>query len=132
MNSRKKSSGHVEALHKRLAGWRAIKICHHDIGHVGPPALAGIRLCNGIPALFALDLRIAKEFIGLGIEMDRVVRYAMGAERRFQVRPDRAVAARVFLGRARLDFKEKSFADIHGSTINPPSFPTANANIRFL
>jgi hypothetical protein len=42
------------------------------------------------------------------------------------------VAARVFLGRARLDFKEKSFADIHGSTINPPSFPTANANIRFL
>lgn len=103
-------STHVEALQERLAGRRAVWICNHELGHVGPPALADIGLGDCIPAILVLDFRIAKEIVGFGIQVDRVVRDAVLAQGGLEFWPNRIVAAGVFLSRAWLDFQEKSFA----------------------
>lgn len=121
----------MEALDQRHAAWRFVRVREHDLGHVDPPTLADIRLGDRVPALFALDFGIAEEVVGFGIEVDRVVRDAVLAQSSLEFRPNRIVAASVFLRRTGLDFKEKSFADFHGLEGNSPAAAAANANIRF-
>lgn len=104
---------HVEALNQRHAAWRFVRVRDHDPGHVGPPTLADIRFGDRVPAFLALDFGIAKEVVGFGVEVYRVVGDSMLAQRGLEIRPDRIVAARVFLCRAWLDFKKKSFSDFH-------------------
>ena len=122
----------MEALHQRRTAWRLVRIRDHDLGHVGPPTLADIGLGDRIPALLALDFRIAEKIVGFGIQVDRVVGDAVLAQGGLEFRPNWIVTAGVFLRRSGLDFQEKSFADFHVSLRNPPAVPAKNANIRFL
>ncbi len=121
----------MEALHKRFACGRAIRIGHHDIGHVGPPALANIGSSDRVPPLLALNLRITEKFVGFRVEVDRVVGDAVFTQRGFKLRPDWAVAADIFIGCTSFYLKKECFADVHGSTSHPSSVLAANANICF-
>jgi hypothetical protein len=107
-------SCHMEALDKRLAGWAAVRIGDHEVAHESPPSLVDICLSDGIPLLLALDLRITEKLVGFCVEVDRVVRDAMLAERGFKLRPDRVVTPCVFLRRTWFDLKEECFADGSG------------------
>jgi len=85
----------VETLLQLRAAWRIVRICNHDIGHVGPPTLADIGLSDRNPLFLTLDFRIAKEIVGFGIQVDRVVRDAVLAQGGLEFWPNRIVAADV-------------------------------------
>ena len=73
----------MEALDQRQAAGRIVRVCEHDVGHVGPPTLADISLGDRIPALLVLDFGIAKEIAGFRVQVDRVVGDAVLAQRGF-------------------------------------------------
>lgn len=104
----------MEALDKWLAGWVAVWIGNHEVGHESPPSFVDICLGDGIPPLFALDLRITEKFVGFCVEVDRVVRDAVLAERGLKLRPDRVVTSCVFLCRTWFDLEEECLADRSG------------------
>lgn len=121
-------SCHMEALDKRLAGWAAVRIGDHEVGHESPPSLVDICMSDRVPPLLALDLRITEKFVSFRVEVDRVVRDAMLAERGFKLRPDRVVTPCVFLCRTWFDLEEECFADGSGRLHSAAKYGFQNKN----
>jgi hypothetical protein len=88
-----------------------VRVCRHQVAHVGPPALAHFGAGDGFPLGGAGEFDVGEELAGFPMEENGVGADAVVEEGFFEFAPDGAMAAFVFGFRAGMEGHDEGFAD---------------------